>query len=100
MHVNVGEYASGIAVELMDTASLEVIVPVDEVDIGVIELGQKATITLETWPDVAIESEVALIAPGAAANSTLVTYDVHLRLGQTELPVRVGMTANVQLITA
>ncbi|MBK9051960.1 MAG: HlyD family efflux transporter periplasmic adaptor subunit [Chloroflexi bacterium] len=100
VHVNVGEYASGIAVELMDTASLEVIVPVDEVDIGVIELGQKATITLETWPDVAIESEVALIAPGAAANSTLVTYDVHLRLGQTELPVRVGMTANVQLITA
>lgn len=100
VHVNVGEYASGIAIELMDTSVLEVVVPVDEVDIGVIEVGQKATITLETWPDVAIESEVALVAPGAAANSSLVTYDVHLRLGQTDVPVRVGMTANVQLITA
>jgi multidrug efflux pump subunit AcrA (membrane-fusion protein) len=49
---------------------------------------------------VEIESEVALVAPGAAANSSLVTYDVHLRLGQTDLPVRVGMTANVQLVTA
>ncbi len=100
VHVSAGEYASGVAIELMDMANLEVTVPVDEVDIGVIEVGQKATITLETWPDVAIESEVALVAPGAAANSSLVTYDVHLRLGQTDLPVRVGMTANVQLITA
>lgn len=100
VNVNVGEYASGIAVELMDTSALEVVVPMDEVDIGVIEVGQKATITLETWPDVEIESEVALVAPGAAANSSLVTYDVHLRLGQTDLPVRVGMTANVQLVTA
>ena len=100
VNVNVGEYASGVAIELMDMANLEVVVPVDEVDIGVIEVGQKATITLETWPDVEIESEVALVAPGAAANSSLVTYDVHLRLGQTDLPVRVGMTANVQLVTA
>lgn len=100
VNVNVGEYASGITLELMDTSNLEVVVPVDEVDIGAIEVGQKATITLETWPDVAIESEVALVEPGAAANSSLVTYDVHLRLGQTDLPVRVGMTANVQLITA
>lgn len=100
VNVNVGEYASGIAIELMDTSALEVIVPVDEVDIGVIEVGQKATITLETWPDIEIESEVVLVAPNAAANSSLVTYNVHLRLDQTDLPVRVGMTANVQLITA
>lgn len=100
VQVNPGEFASGVAVELMDMANLEVVVPVDEVDIGVIEVGQIATITLETWPDVEIESEVALVAPGAAANSSLVTYDVHLRLGQTDLPVRVGMTANVQLVTA
>jgi len=100
VHVNEGEYASGVAIELMDTSALELVVPVDEVDIGVLELGQKAIITLETWPDVEIESEVALIAPGAAANATLVTYDVHLRLGQTDLPVLVGMTGNVQLITA
>lgn len=100
VNVNEGEYASGVAIELMDTSALELVVPVDEVDIGVLELGQKAIVTLETWPDVAIESEVALIAPGAAANSTLVTYDVHLRLGQTDLPLLVGMTANAQLITA
>jgi hypothetical protein len=39
VQVNPGEFASGVAVELMDMANLEVVVPVDEVDIGVIEVG-------------------------------------------------------------
>ncbi|HRQ38819.1 MAG TPA: efflux RND transporter periplasmic adaptor subunit [Chloroflexota bacterium] len=97
---NVGEVASGIVIEMLDADTLEVVVPVDEIDIGAIEAGQTAVITLETWPEVEIESEVAQVAPNAANNTSLVTYDVHLRLGETDLPARVGMTANVQLITS
>lgn len=100
VHANVGEVASGAVVELMDAGNLEVIVPVDEIDIGALEIGQEAMITLETWPDVEMTSQVVQIAPSAGDNSSLVTYDVHLRLGETELPVRVGMTANTQLITS
>lgn len=100
VHTNIGEVASGIVVEMMDAGSLEVVVPVDEIDIGAIEVGQTAVVTLETWPDVEIASQVAHIAPSAANNASLVTYDVYLRLGETDLPARVGMTANVQLITS
>lgn len=102
VHVSEGEIASGIVVELVDTTNLEVVLQVDEIDIGNITAGQQAVITLETWPDVEINSSVAAIAPGAqtSVGTTLVTYDVHLTLGATDLPVRMGMTANANLITA
>lgn len=100
--VNPGEIAVDAVVSLVDMTSLEVVLAVDEIDVGNLATGQPALITLETWPDVAIDSEITSIAPGAttALDSALVTYDVHLSLLQTDLPVRVGMTANANLITA
>lgn len=99
--VNQGEQASGPAVTLVNNDSLEVVLSVDEVDIGQIMLDQPAAITLETWPDVEIAGAVTAIAPSAASNNSgIVAYDVHLSLGEHELPVLVGMTANAQLVTA
>ena len=100
--VSEGEVAGDDAVTVVDMDSLEVVLAVDEIDVGNLATGQPALITLETWPDVAIESEITAIAPGAttAPDSALITYDVHLSLAQTDLPVRVGMTANANLITA
>ena len=102
VHASEGEFASGVVVELVDLDSLEVVLEVDEVDIGALAVGQPATVTLETWPEEEIEGEVLAIAPSAESSlgSALVTYQVHLALGQTELPVRVGMTANANLTTA
>jgi HlyD family secretion protein len=97
-----GELATGGVMELIDRSSLEVVLEVDEVDVGSLQVGQRATLTLETWPDEEIESEIFTIAPGAQTSpgSSLVVYEVHLRLGDTALPVLVGMTANANLITA
>jgi HlyD family secretion protein len=101
VNVNEGEFANGILVEMYDPASLEVVLEVDEVDIGKISLGQPAIITMEAWPDTEITGEVASIAPEALSNaSSLVVYQVFLSLGQTELPVLSGMTANADLLTA
>ncbi len=102
VHVNIGEYASGVVVELVDTSSLQVVLAVDEVDIGDLSIGQPAAITLETWPETTIASQIAAIAPSAqtSAGSSLITYNVYLSLGETDLPVRVGMTADANLITA
>lgn len=102
VHVNAGEIASGVVVEIIDNNSLEVVLEVDEVDIGTLTPGQTAVITLETWPDVEIESEVLSIAPSAKNDPTsaLVTYEARLSLVNSTLPIRVGMTANADLITA
>lgn len=101
VHVAEGETASGPAVELLDTESLRVVLTVDEADIGALAVGQEATITLETWPDEVFESAIVKIAPSATrGESALVSYAVYLTLAQATRPVRAGMTANANLLTA
>jgi HlyD family secretion protein len=81
--------------------SLETVLTVDEADIGALEVGQEATVTLETWPDEEFESEIVKIAPSATTDqSALVSYAVHLTLAEATRPVRAGMTANATLLTA
>jgi len=100
VHVAVGEWASGLAVELVDTSSLEVVLDADEVDMGAIALGQPAAVTLEAWPDQELDGQVISIAPKAKDGTEIVTYEVHLSIEAGELPVRTGMTANAELVTA
>lgn len=97
-----GELANGPAIEIVDTNSLEIILSVDEVDVGSFAVGQPAVVTLETWPNEEIASEILTIAPSANNGGTnaLVSYDVHVGLGETALPVLIGMTANADLVTA
>lgn len=101
VYIAEGEQAGGVVLQLVDTESLEVVLDVDEIDVGSLALGQPARVTLESWPDDVIESEITSIAPSGktSASSALVSYEVHLSLGRTDLPVRVGMTANADLIT-
>ncbi|MEM7332125.1 MAG: efflux RND transporter periplasmic adaptor subunit [Chloroflexota bacterium] len=100
VYTNLGEIGMGAVVEIVNTASLEAVIEVDEIDIGSFAEGQPATITLETWPDVEIESQIAFISPSSQRdNNALVTYDVYLELGESDLPLLIGMTANANLIT-
>lgn len=97
-----GEFASGPAVKLIDDDLLEVVLEVDEVDIGAMAIGQPATLALETWPDVELDSEISKIIPQGKKfpDSDLIVYEVHLPLKDVSLPVRAGMTADANLITA
>ncbi len=99
VNVTEGEMGSGALVQIVSN-SYQVVLSVDEIDVGAISIGQEATLTLETWPDVEIGAEVTAIAPSANNNGSIVSYDVTLQLAQSELPILVGMTANANLITA
>ena len=99
VYVEEGEFPSGPAVELVDDSNLEVVLEVDEVDIGGIAVGQPAAITLEAWPDDEFVGEVVFIAPRATIRD-LVTYEVRLSIDAGDTPVRTGMTANAKLVTA
>ena len=101
VYVAEGEIASGPVVELVDSRSLQVVLSVDEVDIGSFALGQPAIVTLEAWPESEFDSEIVAIAPSASdASSALVTYDVHLAYQADDLPTLIGLTADANLITA
>jgi HlyD family secretion protein len=100
VHVAEGEYVAGTVVDLV-SSDVYVVLSVDEVDIGELELGQPAIVTLETWPDVEISGEITSIAPSAdQGRDGIVSFDVRLSLGESELPILVGMTADARLITA
>jgi HlyD family secretion protein len=95
-----GEYVTGAVVELV-SSTLNVILNVDEVDVGVLAVNQPAIITLEAWPDVEIRAQIASIAPGAdVSNDGIVSFDVELSLEETDLPVLAGMTADARVVTA
>lgn len=103
VYASAGEVASGIVIDLVDMSSLEVVLDVDEMDVGTMTRGQPATITLEAWPDEEIDSEIVAISPAANSlvlDTSIATYPVHLTLAQSDLPVRLGMTANARLLTA
>jgi HlyD family secretion protein len=100
VHVSQGEQANGVLVEIVDPDSVEVALDVDEVDVGEIAVGQKAVVTLETWPDQEIAGQVVSIATrNTSSNSAIISYHVYISLGETELPILVGMTANADLMT-
>jgi HlyD family secretion protein len=99
VHVSPGEWATGRAVDLVDPGSLEVVLDMDEVDIGSIAMGQPSVITLETWPDQEFAGKVTAIAPKAQTQSEIVTYQVHIRFAPEGMPIRAGMTANATLTT-
>jgi HlyD family secretion protein len=100
VHIAPGEVAAGPLVEIVDASSLEVVVDLDEIDLGAVSVGQDAWVTIETWPNRQLAATVTAIAPEAQSIAGIVVYKVHLDTDFEDLPVRTGMTANAELITA
>jgi len=96
--VHVGEWISGVAVELIDAGSLEVVLDLDEVDLGAVSVGQSASVTLDPWPSRELSATVTSIAPKADRGVDIVSYEVHLGIEAVDLPMRAGMTANAKVV--
>ena len=98
--VNVGELASSAkpAIVLVDLSALHLDITVDEIDIGRIEVGQEVNIALDAFPDVELKGRVTRIDPVGTVVQGVVTYGVRIELEPTEVPIRPGMTANVDIL--
>ncbi len=100
VNITEGEMGSGTLFQIMSN-NRQVVLSIDEIDVGSINIGQQATITLETWPNDEISGEVTAIAPSATNSNNIVSYDVTLTLDESgvDLPILAGMTANADLVT-
>jgi HlyD family secretion protein len=100
LNVDMGEMASAgqAAVVLSSLEQLEVVVNLDETDVAQIAVGQACAIEVDAFPDAALSGEVIHIAPVASTESGVVLYPVTVRLDLTNLPVRAGMTADVEIV--
>jgi HlyD family secretion protein len=115
LELKVGEQVSAgtVVVELNDLATFVVEVNLDETDVAKVGIGQEAVVTLDAFPGEELAGEVTDIAPVADIQSGVVLYPVTVQLSPAdpsatdlgsasgqEVPARVGMTANVEIITA
>jgi HlyD family secretion protein len=97
--VKPGELSGGQpAFLLTDLSQFHVDLTVDEIDIGRVFVGQAATFTLDALPGETLAGQVDEIAQTAEFDSGVVTFKVTIRLAPTEAPLRVGMTANVDIV--
>jgi len=99
VHVDVGEAAAGPVVEMATMDHLEVVLDVDEVDVGQLKVGQSAAVTFEAWPGSQVTGKVINIAPKANATANVVNFEVRIALDPTELELRAGLTANAVIQT-
>lgn len=83
--------------KVVDYGRLEVVVPVDEMDIGKLKVGQKAMITSTALPEQEFTGQVLEIAREGQAQGGVATFDVTLSLGKTDL-LRAGMTVKAEII--
>jgi HlyD family secretion protein len=71
---------------------------VDEADIGRVIHGQDVEFTVDAYPDVTFKGKVWQIRNAPITVQNVVTYDVVIKVDNTGLRLKPGMTANVSIL--
>lgn len=85
------------AVVLVDRSKLFVDLQVDESHVVNLSVGDKATISLEANPKLALTGLISYINPVGTSNQGVVYYDVRVILDQTDPSILIGATADVTI---
>ena len=78
-----------------DLTKMQVLTNIDEADIGRVKEGQEATFTVDAFAERTFTGRVSQIRLSPQTVQNVVTYPVLLDVGNPELRLRPGMTANV-----
>ena len=76
-----------------DLKQMELLVDVDEADVGSVREGQAATFTVAAYPDSEFPAVITQVRYGSETVEGVVTYKAVLRVDNSELLLRPGMTA-------
>jgi len=82
-----------------DLKKMQVDTNVSESDVGTAKVGQKATFTVEAFPNRTFEGRVAQVREAPITVQNVVTYDVVVSVDNPDLVLVPGMTANTRIIT-
>jgi len=93
-------FAAPTFVTIIDLSRIEVWTYVDETDIGKVEVGQKASFTVDTYAGSRFEGTVSAIYPKAEVRDNVVNYIVIVEIAdQKGKTLRPEMTASVTIQT-
>ncbi len=81
-----------------DLTRMQVEADVDEADIGAVTEGQSAAFTVEAYPDRTFPAEIATIEFSPKTTDNVVTYSAMLRVDNSDLALRPGMTATAHIV--
>src|SRR4030043_2158669 len=81
-----------------DLTKMQIDTNVDEADIGKNKVGQDVEFTVDAYPDITFRGKVWQIRNAPITVQNVVTYDVVIIVGNPELKLKPGMTANVSII--
>jgi HlyD family secretion protein len=80
-----------------DLSKMELHVDVDEADVGFVQEGQMAVFTVDAFPDQVFKAQITQIRYGAQEVEGVITYETVLKIDNTELSLRPGMTATAEI---
>ena len=71
---------------------------VDQADIGKVQIGQPARITVESFKDKAFEGKVTKISPMGKEKDNVTTFEVRVSIANPGGELKVNMSANAEII--
>jgi len=80
-----------------DLTKMELHVDVDEADVGQIQEGQKATFTVDAYPNRTFQAQITQARFGSKTVEGVVTYETVLKVDNSDLSLRPGMTATADI---
>ena len=82
-----------------DLSVMQVAISIDEADVGQAKVGQKATFTVDAFPNRVFEGTLSQIYYAPVTVQNVVTYTGIVEVNNENGLLRPGMTANVKIIT-
>jgi HlyD family secretion protein len=83
-----------------DLTQMQVDTNVSESDVGEARVGQRATFSVESYPDKLFEGKVVQVRQAPITVQNVVTYNVVIGVDNRELLLFPGMTANAKILVA
>jgi HlyD family secretion protein len=83
-----------------DLTKMQINTSVDEADIGRIQSNQAVDFTVDAYPDDTFKGRVDQVRIAPITVQNVVTYDVVIKVDNSDLRLKPGMTANVSIVTA
>jgi HlyD family secretion protein len=83
--------------KMADLNQVQVQTLVDETDIGKVQPGQRATVTVDAYPNRPFSGTVVKIEPQATTNQNVTMFPVVVRIGNEQGLLRPGMNSEVEI---
>ncbi len=88
-----------LVAEIIDISSFELTIEIDEVDLGLLDVGMPIDVSLDAMSGLVLDAELGTISSESMTVDGVVVYEADVILNEITPEMRVGMTAEANIIT-